>query len=73
MLNADKPIFVIALRDEFVGSPVPYGWRDSMSCFGTREEAEAVARQLADQAGHPASLYRIAEYSFTGNVTEVQP
>ena len=68
MTSVDLPVFLVAFKDTWVGnrrSP-----RNSIPAFGTREDAEAFARDVALSEDHDPSMYRIVEYVFSGNVME---
>jgi hypothetical protein len=68
MTEVERPIFVVAVGDEYVSPPVQH--EDCIGAFGTLESARAYVGELAKREGKPASLYRIVEYGFTGKVRE---
>jgi hypothetical protein len=70
--SVEKPIFLIAFRDEWVCGDLPGGVPVALA-FGTFDEAQKYVRQLAEDDGHPAALYRIVEYTFSGRVSEGSP
>jgi hypothetical protein len=68
--NADKPIYLVAFRDQWVtisGVPLRDG---EIIAFQTREAAQLFASNAAVEKDLPVSLYRIVEYRFSGNVSE---
>jgi len=71
MTALEKPIFVIAKGEDYVGLAA-VGAPDigTISAFGTREEAENAARAVAESYGHLPALYRIVQYNFSGKVFE---
>jgi hypothetical protein len=68
MSGIDQPIYLVAFRDEWVvpeDTPL-----NLLAAFGTRDEAEIFAREVARQRRVDPALYRIVEF-VAGEVREL--
>lgn len=70
MTSAEKSIFLVALRDEWVTLAAIPEDMHALIAFGTIGDAEKFASDAAVQQSAPVALYRIVEYRFSGNVSE---
>lgn len=68
MTSVEKPIYLVAVRDEWLS--LKSAPEHSVIAFGMRDDARRFAKRCAKRDGVPASLYRIVEYRFSGNVSE---
>lgn len=70
MTAAEKPVYLLALRDEWECIAIGPSMIIAMA-FGTEDEARRYLSEfLAEKRGIPQAAWRIVEYQFTGNVAE---
>jgi hypothetical protein len=67
--NAERPIYLVAFRDQWVVEEIPRAWHDGIIAFGSRESARSTRARRRCSA-IPVALFRIVEYRFSGNVSE---